>query len=109
MKKSLGKITLKNYLENDGKDNFDNYKYLNQIKDSAPSIQNAYQYAKLLYELHIKRSLIGIGQGLVQNTITNEQNLQGNTLIENAEKYKATKGKIYNEKGEYSKEYLNYY
>ena len=29
-------------------------------------------------------------------------------LIENAEKYKATKGKIYNEKGEYSKEYLNY-
>ena len=54
-------------------------------KDSAPSIQNAYQYAKLLYELHIKRSLIGIGQGLVQNTITNEQNLQGDILIENAE------------------------
>ena len=78
-------ITLKNYLENDDKDNFDNYKYLSQIKDSAPSIQNAYQYAKLLYELHIKRSLIGIGQGLVQNTITNEQNLQGDILIENAE------------------------
>jgi len=29
-------------------------------------------------------------------------------LIENAEKFKATKGKIYNENGEYSKEYLNY-
>jgi hypothetical protein len=29
-------------------------------------------------------------------------------LIENAEKFKVTKGKIYNEKGEYSEEYLNY-
>ena len=29
-------------------------------------------------------------------------------LIENAEKFRSTKGKIYNENGEYSKEYLNY-
>jgi hypothetical protein len=29
-------------------------------------------------------------------------------LIENAEKFKATKGKIYNENGEYSEEYINY-
>ena len=38
-------ITLKNYLPDDNKK--DNIKYLNQIKDSAPSTQNTYNYAKL--------------------------------------------------------------
>ena len=78
-------ITLKNYLEEASKDSFDNYKYLNQIKDSAPSTQNAYQYAKLLYDLHIKRSLVGIGNTIIQETLTNENNLDGINLIENAE------------------------
>jgi len=61
-------ITLKNYLEENDKDSFDNHTYLNQIKDSAPSTQNAYQYARLLYDLHIKRSLIGIGKNIIQDT-----------------------------------------
>ena len=81
-------ITLKNYLNdntNNGVNDFDNFKYLNQIKDSAPSTQNAFQYAKLLYDLHIKRSLIGIGQNIVQDTISNENELEGTGLIENAE------------------------
>ena len=78
-------ITLQNYLEENDQENFNNYKYLNQIKDSAPSIQNTYQYARLLYDLHIKRSLIGIGNGIIQNTITNEDDLKGMNLIENAE------------------------
>ena len=79
-------ITLKNYLEENDKDSFDNYTYLNQIKDSAPSTQNAYQYARLLYDLHIKRSLIGIGKNIIQDTISNEEDLEGINLIENAEK-----------------------
>ena len=78
-------ITLKNYLEENDKDSFDNYTYLNQIKDSAPSTQNAYQYARLLYDLHIKRSLIGIGKNIIQDTISNEEDLEGLNLIENAE------------------------
>ena len=77
-------ITLQNYLENENNE-FDNFKYLNQIKDSAPSTQNAFQYARLLYDLHIKRSLIGIGNTIVQDTITNENELEGIGLIENAE------------------------
>ena len=77
-------ITLKNYLE-DNNNKFDNYTYLNQIKDSAPSTQNAYHYAKLLYDLHIKRSLIGIGNSIIQDTISNENDLEGINLIENAE------------------------
>ena len=78
-------ITLKNYLEKEDEENFDNYKYLNQIKDSAPSTQNAHQYAKLLYDLHLKRSLIGIGNTIIQETISNEEDLEGINLIENAE------------------------
>ena len=78
-------ITLKNYLKDDEKETFDSYKYLNKIKDSAPSTQNTFQYAKLLYDLHIKRSLIGIGNSIIQETITNENDLEGIDLIENAE------------------------
>ena len=78
-------ITLKNYLIENEQSDFDNYKYLNQIKDSAPSTQNAYHYAKLLYDLHIKRSLIGIGNSIIQDTISNENDLEGINLIENAE------------------------
>jgi len=78
-------ITLKNHLEENNDDQYDNFTYLNQIKDSAPSTQNAYQYAKLLYDLHIKRSLINIGNTIIQDTINNENNLEGVNLIENAE------------------------
>ena len=77
-------ITLKNYLSNED-NNLDNIKYLNQIKDSAPSTHNAYQYAKIIYDLHIKRSLIGIGRNIVQETVENTDDLEGQDLIENAE------------------------
>ena len=78
-------ITLQNYLENDIEDPIDNYSYLNQIKDSAPSTQNAYQYARLLYDLHIKRSLISIGNRIISDTSNNEDVVEGIELIENAE------------------------
>ena len=77
-------ITLKNHLENNDI-KFDNIKYLNQIKDSTPSTHNVYHYAKIIYELHIKRSLVGIGQNIIQETIENSNELEGNDLIENAE------------------------
>ncbi len=77
-------ITLKNYLsENEfGKEIT---KYLNQYKDSSPSTQNTFQYAKIIYELHIKRSLIGIGQNIIHETFENNTENTGESLIENAE------------------------
>ena len=83
-------ITLKNYLEENDDKNFDIHKYLNQIKDSAPSSQNAYQYAHLLYDLHIKRTLISIGNNVITNTSSNEKNLNGSDLIE------ITENELYN-------------
>ena len=76
-------ITLKNYLPDDDKK--DNIKYLNQIKDSAPSTQNTYNYAKIVYDLHLKRNLVGIAHNVIQNANNNENNFDGEELIEEAE------------------------
>ena len=78
-------ITLKSYLEKNNGDDLDNFSYLNQIKDSTPSTHNTFQYARLLYDLHIKRSLISIGNEMIHNTIENEEDLGGTSLIEIAE------------------------
>ena len=77
-------ITLKNYLP-ENNNNIDNIKYLNQIKDSAPSTQNSINYGKIIYDLHLKRNLVGIAHNIINETNINSSNLDGNNLIENAE------------------------
>ena len=76
-------ITLKNYLPED-KSNFNKVNYLNQLKDSAPSTQNTYNYGKIIYDLYIKRNLVGIAHNIIQETNSNNNN-SANNLIENAE------------------------
>ena len=76
-------ITLKNYLPED-KNNINKVNYLNQIKDSAPSTQNTFNYAKIIYDLYVKRNLVGIAHNIIQETNTNNNNVVEN-LIENAE------------------------
>tara|TARA_A100001011_G_scaffold397520_1_gene498771 strand:- start:661 stop:2160 length:1500 start_codon:yes stop_codon:yes gene_type:complete len=76
-------ITLKNYLPED-KNNYNKVNYLNQIKDSAPSTQNTFNYGKIIYDLHIKRNLVGIAHNIIQETNSNNNKLAEN-LIENAE------------------------
>ena len=39
----------------------------------------------MLYDLHIKRNLVSIGQKIIQETIGNDENIEGINLIENAE------------------------
>ena len=77
-------ITLKNYLS-ENEFGLEITKYLNQIKDSSPSTQNTFQYAKIIYELHLKRSLIGIGQNIIQETFQTNVENTGESLIEHAE------------------------
>ncbi len=76
-------ITLKNYLPED-QNNLSKIDYLNQLKDSAPSTQNTYNYGKIIYDLHIKRNLVGIAQNIIQETNSNNNEL-AESLIENAE------------------------
>ena len=76
-------ITLKNYLPED-KNNLNKVNYLNQIKDSAPSTQNTFNYAKIIYDLYVKRNLVGIAHNIIQETNSSNNNVVEN-LIENAE------------------------
>ncbi len=77
-------IILKNYLP-ESENNTDYVKYLNQIKDSSPSTQNALNYAKIIYDLHVKRNLISIARNIIEETNSKTNNLEGLNLIENAE------------------------
>ena len=77
-------ITLKNYLPKTD-DKIDSIEYLNKIKDSAPSTQNALNYAKLIYDLYIKRNLVSIAHNVIQETSDTSTNKDGINLIENAE------------------------
>ena len=76
-------ITLKNYLPED-LNNFNKTNYLNQLKDSAPSTQNTYNYGKIIYDLYVKRNLVGIAHNIINETNLNNNELAEN-LIENAE------------------------
>ena len=46
-----------------------------------PSTQNSYHYAKIIYDLYIKRNLVGIAQGIIQDTSINSQNNDGIDLL----------------------------
>ncbi|GIR14050.1 MAG: hypothetical protein CM15mP24_2930 [Candidatus Pelagibacterales bacterium] len=63
-------ITLKNYLPEDN-NNLNKVNYLNQLKDSAPSTQNTYNYAKIIYDLYVKRNLVGVAHNIIQETNSN--------------------------------------
>ena len=76
-------ITLKNYLPEDN-DNLNKVNYLNQLKDSTPSTQNTYNYGKIIYDLYVKRNLVGIAHNIIQETNSNSSETAEN-LIENAE------------------------
>ncbi len=95
-------ITLKNYLNNTEM-GVDITKYLNQIKDSAPSTQNTYQYAKIIYELFLKRSLVGIGQNIIQDTFDTNSDNTGESLIEGAENDLYNLSNLGNAERKYSK------
>ena len=76
-------ITLKNYLPDDF-NNLDKVSYLKELKDSAPSTQNTYNYGKIIYDLYVKRNLVGVAHNIIQETSSNINELAEN-LIENAE------------------------
>ena len=65
-------ITLKNYLPDDN-NNLNKVNYLNQLKDSAPSTQNTYNYGKIIYDLYIKRNLVGVAHNIIQETNSNNK------------------------------------
>jgi len=79
-------ITLKNYFSSSKEDyNIEVFDYLKQIKDSAPSMINAYNYGRIIYDLHLKRSLVSLGNEIKNNALIKETEKDGNMQIEEAE------------------------
>ena len=61
-------ITLKNYFSSSKEDyNIEVFDYLKQIKDSAPSMASVFNYGKIIYDLHIRRSLVTLGNEISHN------------------------------------------
>ena len=110
------------------KDRFASFtgKTLNNEERQYINSYSAWQQTNLQYFNNYRKAITGVAAGekeigWLQESIPSELDTPNTyrakldnqiriqkALIENAEKFKATKGKIYNEKGEYSEEYLNY-
>ena len=96
-------ITLKNYFSSSKEDyNIDVFDYLKQIKDSTPSMINAFNYGRIIYDLHIRRSLLSIGQKISDDAQIKDSESNGVSQIEKAEQ------DLFNlsEKGSFERKYI---
>ena len=78
-------ITLKNYFENQ-KDDLNIPEYLVKITKFSASSRQAYEYARLIYDLFVKRELIKISENIIDTAKLNELDNDGQSIIEDFEK-----------------------
>ncbi len=79
-------VTLKGYFENDDSlSAVGGSEYLNDLAESVITVINAVDYANIIYELFIRRELIQIGEGVVNQSF--DQNLESSAsdIVETAE------------------------
>ena len=80
-------ITLKNYFENDDNLNeLEGHEYLVKITKFSTTQRQALEYAKLIYDMHIRRELIKISETTIDNASNKSIDLPGNKIIEESEK-----------------------
>ncbi len=78
-------ITLKNHFENE-KDELNIPEYLVKITKFSTSSRQSIEYAKLIYDLYVKRELIKISDNIIDTAKLNDLNNDGQKIIENFEK-----------------------
>ena len=78
-------ITLKNFFENE-KDDLNIPEYLIKITKFSSSSRQTVEYAKLIYDLFVKRELIKISENLSYTAKSNNLNKNGKSIIEDTEK-----------------------
>ena len=78
-------ITLKNYFDNDD-DKINIPEYLVKITKFSSSTRQAIEYAKLIYDLYVKRELIKISENIIDNARINDLDNNGQKIIETSEK-----------------------
>jgi len=82
-------ITLKNHFENnEGLKELGGQEYLVKITKFSTSVKQAIDYANIVHEMHVRRELIKISESVLSESTntTDEINLSGEEIIQNAEK-----------------------
>ena len=80
-------ITLKNYFENDKNlIELEGHEYLVKITKFSTSLRQAIEYAKIIYDMHVRRELIKISEATIDNASNKNIDLPGEKIIENSEK-----------------------
>ena len=78
-------ITLKNYFE-DEKDDLNVPEYLVKITKFSTSVRQTVEYAKIIYDMFVRRELIKISEQTIDSAKLNELDTNGQTIIENSER-----------------------
>jgi replicative DNA helicase len=80
-------ITLKNYFENDKTlIELEGHEYLVKITKFSTSLRQAIEYAKIIYDMHVRRELIKISETTIDNASNKNIDLPGEKIIEDSEK-----------------------
>jgi replicative DNA helicase len=80
-------ITLKNYFENDKNlIELEGHEYLVKITKFSTSLRQAIEYAKIIYDMYVRRELIKISETTIDNASNKNIDLPGEKIIEDSEK-----------------------
>jgi len=80
-------ITLKNYFENDKNlIELEGHEYLVKITKFSTSLRQTIEYAKIIYDMHVRRELIKISEVTIDNASNKNIDLPGEKIIEDSEK-----------------------
>jgi len=98
-------ITLKNYFENDKNlIELEGHEYLVKITKFSTSLRQAIEYAKIIYDMHVRRELIKISETTIDNASNKNIDLPGEKIIENSEKLLFDLA----ERGSFSKSFIKF-
>jgi len=80
-------ITLKSYFEKDEDlEHVGGADYLRELATNVVSVVNVQDYGSAIYELHLRRSLISLGEGVVNDAYEHDLDVSPTDQIEQAEK-----------------------
>jgi len=98
-------ITLKNYFENDdGIKEIGGSEYLVRLTKFSTTSKQAVDYAKIVYEMHLRRQLIKISENILENASNQSLTSSGDQIIETAEKSLFDLA----EKGQFNKSFIKF-
>ncbi len=98
-------ITLKNYFENDKSlIELEGHEYLVKITKFSTSLRQAIEYAKIIYDMHVRRELIKISETTIDNASNKNIDLPGEKIIEDSEKLLFDLA----ERGSFSKSFIKF-